>query len=159
MIRVKKHLFVSLFLSSTCASLALAQPSSVNEPVAIKEILSSDKAWDGSDLPGFNTGTPELKVLTYKIAPGAKTPVHIHTMNGAGYMLSGELTMYATEDTKGGFENPSKVKKIVLKAGEAWTEGVNVWHYGENNGPDDVSFVLVFAGEKGTRPTLSAPLK
>jgi len=159
MICLKKHLFLSLMLASTSISLALAKPSAANEPVTIKEILSSDKAWDGSDLPGFNTGRPELKVLTYKIAPGAKTPVHIHTMNGAGYMLSGELTMYATEDTKGGFEDPLKVKKIALKAGEAWTEGVNVWHYGENNGTDDVTFVLVFAGEKGTRPTLSAPVK
>lgn len=159
MIRINKHLLLPLILASTYSDLALANSSSTNEPVVIKEILSASKGWDGSQLPGFNTGTPELKVLTYKIAPGAKTSVHIHTINGAGYMLSGELTMYATEDTKGSFENPSKVKKVQLKAGDAWTESVNVWHYGENNGKNDVTFVLVFAGDKGTQPTLSAPLK
>jgi quercetin dioxygenase-like cupin family protein len=158
MLRLNKQLFLSLVLASTTTGLAMAK-SSVTEPVVIKEVLSATKAWDGSNLPGFNTGTPELKVLTYKIASGAKTSVHIHTINGAGYMLAGELTMYATEDSKGSFADASKVKKVQLKAGDAWTEAVNVWHYGENNGQDDVTFVLVFAGDKGTQPTLSAPVK
>src|SRR3990167_7856799 len=63
-----------------------------------------------------------FKVLTFKISPGAKTSIHVHPLNGAGYILSGELTMYSTEDTHGSFANPKQVKKIILKAGGAWTE-------------------------------------
>lgn len=159
MFKTKTALIFSLLLTTTYSGLAATPSTTANQPVMIKEVLTTSKAWDGSNLPGFNTGSPELRVLNYKIAPGAKTSVHIHTINGAGYMLSGELTMYATSDSKGSFDDSSKVKKVVLKSGDAWTEAVNVWHYGENNGKDDVEFVLVFAGEKGTSPTLSAPVK
>jgi quercetin dioxygenase-like cupin family protein len=98
-------------------------------------------------------------VLLFKIAPGGKTTVHVHPLNGAGYMLAGELTMFSTEDPNGSFENPKQVKKIAIKAGEAWTESVNTWHYGENRGKVDVEFVLIFAGQVDIPPTISLGTK
>jgi quercetin dioxygenase-like cupin family protein len=127
----------------------------MSSSVTIKQILKTNKSWSGSPLPGFSSGETEFRVLLFHIAPGGKTTIHVHPLNAAGYMIAGELTMYSTEDPNGSFEDPKKVKEITLAVGEAWTESVNVWHYGENKGKTDVEFVLIFAGEADVPPTLS----
>ncbi len=123
--------------------------------VKITEVLKTSKSWSGAPLPGFNSGITEFKVLHYLIAPGGKTTIHVHPLNGAGYMISGELTMFSTEDPHGSFDNPQRVKTIRIMTGDAWAESVNTWHYGENRGTKDAEFVLVFAGQLDTPPTLS----
>ena len=127
----------------------------MSDPVQIKQILKTDTSWSGSPLPGFSSGQTEFKVLYFKIVPGGKTTIHVHPLNGAGYMIAGELTMFSTEDPHGSFDNPKQIKKATLKVGEAWAESVNIWHYGENQGNTDVEFVLVFAGQTDVPPTLS----
>lgn len=143
---------LSLILS---ISTLLGVQSALADPVEIIQILQSTEGWTGTPLPGYGTGETDLRVVTFKIEPGAKTSVHVHPVNGAGYIISGELTMYATEDVHGDFSDPKKVKKIVLKEGEAWTEAVDTWHYGENNGEQDVTFIVIFAGTQGTPSSLS----
>ena len=127
----------------------------MSNSVKIKQILKTSKSWSGAPLPGFSSGKTEFKVLHFTIVPGGKTTVHVHPLNGAGYMIAGELTMYSTDDPHGSFADPTRVKKIVLKMGDAWTESVNIWHYGENTGDTEVEFVLIFAGEIDIPPTLS----
>ncbi|EKD74751.1 MAG: cupin 2 conserved barrel protein [uncultured bacterium] len=143
---------------TTASAIPLENAMTHSKPVEINTILDTNKSWAGTLLPGFSAGQTAFKVLTFKISPGAKTSIHVHPLNGAGYILSGELTMYSTEDTHGSFANPKQVKKIILKAGDAWTETVNTWHYGENNGSQDVKFIVVFAGQEGTPPTLTLEL-
>ena len=89
----------------------------MSDSVQIKQILKTSKSWSGSPLPGFNSGMTEFKVLFFKIAPGGKTTIHVHPLNGAGYMVSGELTMFSTEDPHGSFDNPKQVRTITLKVG------------------------------------------
>jgi quercetin dioxygenase-like cupin family protein len=131
----------------------------MSNSVNIKQILKTTESWSGSPLPGFGSGVTEFRVLHFKIEPGAKTTVHVHPMNGAGYMISGELTMFSTEDPNGSFANPKQIKKIELKAGDAWAESVNIWHYGENRGKVDAEFILIFAGQLDVPPTLSLGTK
>lgn len=123
--------------------------------VHIKQVLKTSASWSGTPLPGFNSGTTEFKILHYKIEPGGKTTIHVHPMNGAGYMIAGELTMFSTSDPNGSFDSPAEVKTITLKKGDAWAESVNIWHYGQNMGNADAEFILVFAGQKDEPPTLS----
>lgn len=137
------------------ALLASAMQAAHAAPVEITQILQSTEAWTQAPLPGFTAGQTDLRVVTFKIQPGAKTSIHLHPVNGAGYVVSGELTMVATEDTTGDFSDPKKVKTIVLKTGEAWTEAVNTWHYGINNGKEDVTFIVVFAATEGTPSSMS----
>lgn len=127
--------------------------------VAITQILKTNKSWDGSSLPGYSSGKTELRVMHYKLAPGAKTNIHLHPINGAGYILAGELTMVATKDPHGSFKNRKQLKNIRLKAGDAWAEAVNVWHYGVNKGSKDVEFIVIFAGQDEAPPTLSLGTK
>ncbi|MBI3508253.1 MAG: cupin domain-containing protein [Chlamydiia bacterium] len=121
--------------------------------VQIKHILQTSESWSGTPLPGFSSGKTEFKILLFTIKPGGKTTIHVHPLNGAGYMISGELTMFSTEDPHGSFENPKQVKKATFKRGEAWAESVNIWHYGENQGKVDAEFVLMFAGQVDIPPT------
>lgn len=121
----------------------------------IKTVLATDTAWNQSILPAYTVGRPEMHVVKFKIAPGAKTPIHLHPVNGAGYVLSGELTMYSTSDASGDFTDSNKIKKVVLKQGDAWAEAVNAWHYGINNSDKDVEFIVIFAGQKGTPTAMS----
>lgn len=123
--------------------------------VQITQVLKTTQSWSGTPLPGFSSGQTEFRVLFFKIAPRGKTTVHVHPLNGAGYMIAGELTMFSTEDPNGSFHNPKQVKKITLKAGDAWAESVNLWHYGENQGTEEAEFVLIFAGQIDIPPTLS----
>ncbi len=135
--------------------LILTYGQAMAESVKIEPILTTNQSWNGASLPGFNSGKSELRVLRFKIAPGAKTPIHAHPLNGAGYLISGELTMYATEDPHGDFSNRKQVKKIILLPGKAWAETVNTWHYGENKGKNEAEFILIFAGQEGTPLTLT----
>jgi quercetin dioxygenase-like cupin family protein len=127
----------------------------MGEPVVVRSIFATTESWVGSLLPSFRPGQTQFKVIHYRLEPGGKTTIHMHPLNGAGYLLAGELTMFATEDPHGSFSNPSQVKTIRLKPGECWAEAVNVWHYGINHGKVAVEFILVFVGEEGTPPTLS----
>lgn len=148
-----KETLVASLLFVSCSQILLA------DPVSVKEVLKTTKSWNGSQLPGYSSGTTEFRVLKFKIAPGAKTTIHLHPSNGAGYLFAGELTMYATDDPHGSFADPKRIKETKLSPGDAWTETVNTWHYGENKGNVDVEFVLIFAGTEGTPPTLSLGTK
>lgn len=122
------------------------------DPV-VREILKSNHSWDGALLK------TECRVLHFTMAPGSRTTVHMHPLNGAGYVIKGELTMVATEDPHGNFKDPKRIKEVRLRAGDAWTETVNTWHYGANLGKEELEFVLIFTGEVGTPPTLSLNTK
>lgn len=124
----------------------------MHDPV-VREILKSSRSWDGAPLKA------EFRVLHFTMAPGATTTIHMHPLSGAGYVIRGELTMVATEDPHGNFREAKRVKEIKLRAGDAWTEMVNTWHYGVNQGAEDLEFVLIFTGEEGTPPTLSLNTK
>lgn len=128
------------------------------DPVVL-EILRSNRSWNGSVLPPAGHGKTEFRVLLFKMAPGAMTSIHMHPLNGAGYVIQGELTMVATEDPHGSFADSRQIKQVKLKAGEGWAETVNTWHYGINEGSVALEFVLIFIGEEGTPPTLSLGTK
>ena len=113
-------------------------------------VVSSDKSWTQSTLPAYVGGVPEISVMKYILTPGVKTPIHLHPVNAGGYVVSGQLTMYATNDAAGNFSDPSNVKTIVLNPGDGWTETVNTWHYGVATGDVPTEVVIVFAGQKGT---------
>lgn len=148
--KITSHVLLPMTLT-----LAFITAYADDAPVTVTNKLTTQKAWSGSTIPGYTSGQPEMLVNHFRIIPGGKTPVHLHPTQGAGYMISGELTMFATTDTNGKFDDDSKVQTTTLKAGEAWGESVNQWHYGVNNGEEDAIFVIVFASEAGTPATLS----
>jgi quercetin dioxygenase-like cupin family protein len=103
--------------------------------VQVEVLAKSGLSWDGSPLPGYAEGAPEITILRIKIPPGAQLPLHEHPVINAGVLLSGELTVI-TEDKK----------TLHLKAGEGMVEVVNKWHYGINEGKETAEIIVFYAG-------------
>lgn len=145
---LSKLLFLPVFLFT------IFTVSSSEPPVQITTVLRSDEAWDKSKLPDYPSGSVEMTVNEYVLQPGAKTVVHLHPVNGSGYVIDGQLTMVLTESSTGDFSDSIQVKEITLGSGEAWNESVNKWHYGVNKGNKPVKFVVVFATGKNTNAVI-----
>jgi quercetin dioxygenase-like cupin family protein len=100
------------------------------------EVLSrGGSSWDGSALPAYPDGKPEVTVLKITIPPGAQLPLHKHPVINAGVLVSGELTVI-TEDNH----------TLHLKAGESLIEVVDKWHYGRNEGTSPAVIIVFYAG-------------
>ena len=108
-----------------------ADVNSVQANVLAKTSLS----WDGSHLPDYPKGTPEVTILKIKIPPGRQLPLHKHPVINAGVLLNGELTV-VTEDNR----------TLHLKAGDSIVEVVNKWHYGKNEGKETAEIIVFYAG-------------
>lgn len=125
--------------SIICLALLLSGGGSSADVSVVKvAVLSkSGSSWDGSALPDYPKGSPEITILRIQIPPGSLLPVHKHPVINAGVLLSGELTV-VTEDGR----------KLHLKAGEAIVEVVNTWHYGRNEGDAPAEIIVFYAGTK-----------
>ena len=111
--------------------------------VQVDQLAKSSLSWDGSPLPDYAQGTPEVTILRITIPPGATLPLHEHPVINAGVLLSGELTVFTEEN-----------KVLHLKAGESIVEVVNKWHYGRNEGNKPAEILVFYAGVVGAPITI-----
>ncbi len=109
--------------------------------VRVDVLAKTGSSWDGSLLPSYPAGAPEITILKITIPPGVQLPLHRHPVINAGVLLSGELTV-VTEDNK----------TLHLKAGDSIVEVVNKWHYGKNEGDKTAELIVFYAG------TLNSPI-
>jgi len=103
--------------------------------VQVDPLAKTSLSWDGSRLPDYTKGIPEITILRIKIPPGVQLPLHRHPVINAGVLLSGELTV-VTEDNR----------TLHLKAGESIVEVVNKWHYGKNESNKTAEIIVFYAG-------------
>lgn len=108
-------------------------------------LLKTTKSWDGNTLLKYPDGQPEITVFKGILPPGATAPLHTHPTIGSYYIIKGNLTVY---DNEGNELNASE--------GNAYSEVVNKWHYGINNGKEPVELIFFFAGQKGTENIIFA---
>ena len=94
-------------------------------------LIKTTKSWNGSTLPAYSEGQPEITIVRYTFAPGASIPMHMHPVINAGVLLKGELN-------------------ILTKAGEPLVELFKEWHLGSNPGTEPVDLIIVYAGTVGT---------
>lgn len=114
----------------------LASPYANTIPgVSANVLIKTDKSWNGSTLPAYPSGQPQITIVRYQFAPGAVLPVHKHPVINAGVMLKGEL---AVKTDNGEVLN--------LKAGDTIVELVDQWHEGRNNGTEMAELIIVYAG-------------
>ena len=119
--------------------LLLASPAPAFEPssVQIEPLAKSATSWNGTALPAYPAGQPEVTVLRILIAPGARLPMHKHPVINAAVMLAGELTV----TTEAG-------RSARFGRGEAIVEVVDQWHYGRNDGTEVAELIVFYAGVK-----------
>lgn len=136
---MKKLICGICFLVLVSGSVPAEEASTVHVDVLAKTSLS----WDGSHLPDYPKGNPEITILRIKIPPGARLPLHKHPIINAGFLLEGELTV-VTDDNK----------TLHLKAGESIVEVANKWHYGKNEGTTTAKILVFYAGVLDTPITM-----
>jgi quercetin dioxygenase-like cupin family protein len=134
-----KKIFCTIGLVLLFSGNLLAQ----DETAQVGVLSKSSVSWDGSRLPDYAKGAPEVTILRIKIPPGVQLPLHEHPVINAGVLLSGELTV-VTEDHH----------TLHLKAGESLVEVVNTWHSGKNEGTQPAEIIVFYAGVRDTPITI-----
>jgi len=110
------------------------------------ELLRSSQAWDGSALPDYPSGSPELVVCRMVFPVGAKTGWHHHTVINYGIVEQGELTIVCQDGTERTF-----------REGEAIVEVVGTIHRGENRGAKPVILNMFYVSTPGLTITVRHP--
>ena len=136
---MKKLIYGIFFVILLSSNVLAADVNAVQVDVLAKTGLS----WDGSHLPDYPKGTPEITILRIKIPPGVQLALHKHSVINAGILLKGQLTV-VTEDNR----------TLYLKAGDPIVEVVNKWHYGKNEGNETAEIILFYAGVLNTPITI-----
>lgn len=128
-----------------CLIFLLTGPVLAQEENAVKtDVLAKTSAsWDGTELPDYMAGKPEITILRIKIPPRKKLPIHKHPVINAGVLLTGTLTVVTKQE-----------EVLRLKAGDSIVEVVDKWHYGINEGDEFAEIVVFYAGVQGTPITL-----
>lgn len=132
-------LALSLFAASVSADDAKKHYYTDIPGVEAQVLVKTTQSWNGSILPAYGDGQPEITIVRYTFAPGASLPMHMHPVINAGVLVKGELLVM----TKSG-------QKITLKAGDPLVELFKEWHYGINPGKEPVDLIVVYAGTVGT---------
>ena len=88
--------------------------------------------------PTVQIDNDHVRVTEWRFAPGAETGWHRHPVPGAGYILSGKLTLLVD----GG-------RVFELTPGQAFTETVDTLHNGRNLGSEPVVLLVTWLGQEG----------
>lgn len=125
---------ITIFIISLLLSPAFAHEDNGTD-IQVETLVKSTKSWDGSLLPEYSKGQPEVTILKITVAPGVKLPWHQHPVINAGVLVKGELTV----TTKSG-------EKLHMKAGDSIIEVVDKWHYGESGSKEAAEIIVFYAG-------------
>jgi quercetin dioxygenase-like cupin family protein len=131
-----KSLLFGIVLAAILPVFGLAQDSA---KIEVAQLVKTSSSWDGSALPAYGEGKPEVTVLRVTIPPGARLPMHKHPVINVAVVLSGELTVETEEG-----------KTLHVGAGKGFAEVVDRWHYGRNDGDVPVEIVAFYAGTVDT---------
>jgi len=144
-----KHLLMvlPLLISSSPLWIQSAQShdghSAESLGVNVTELKKSNAMWNGSPLPNYPDGQPEITILRIKIPKGVRLPWHYHPVINAAVILQGALELETVHGNK-----------KIYKKGEALIEVVNTIHSGKALGEEDVDLVVFYAGQNGVPTTV-----
>jgi quercetin dioxygenase-like cupin family protein len=114
-----------------------------SQPVSVEELVKTTMSWDGSALPSYKEGQPEITILKITVQPNVELPWHTHPTINAGVMVKGKLTVI----TKGG-------EKHELVAGDTIVEVIGKVHRGINSGSEPAEIIVFYAGVVKTPLTI-----
>ena len=111
--------------------------------IQMQLLAHSTQSWDGTILPSYPSGQPEIKILKITIPPFTKLPMHQHPVMNAGVLLKGKLTVVKENN-----------EQLDIQAGDALIELVNTWHYGINKHDTPAEIIVFYASSKGSDITI-----
>jgi len=129
-----KSTFLPIVLLTICLISCNANKITTTQ---ITPLTKTSRSWNGTKLPKYGEGDPEVTILKIVIPPKTKLSWHQHPEINAGVLLKGELTVISeAKDT------------LYLKAGDPIVELVNVSHYGRNDSKKPAEIIVFYAGIK-----------
>ena len=108
------------------------------EGTVTKTLIKTETAWDGSALPDYPVGKPEIIIDRISFPPHHVTDWHYHSVINAGVILSGELTIVCKDG-----------KEKTFLAGEPIVECVEEIHRGENRGDITADIIMFYDSTPG----------
>ena|SRR5690606_4582211 len=117
--------------------LAARSPQRTSAGVAYNEVVRASNAWDGSPLPAYPQGRPELTVERLTIPPRERAALPYPVVPAVGVALDGALAVYREDSS---FR--------VLGEGQAFAL-VESGQYVENRGRAPVNVLVFYAGAEG----------
>jgi quercetin dioxygenase-like cupin family protein len=136
----------ALLLLAGCAGAARPRPEAPPAGVQARELVRSDRSWDGRLLPPYPTGPPEITIRRITIPAGARLDLHSHPVINAGVLLSGQLTVVTSEG-----------KTLELREGDPIVEVVGTPHHGLNRGRGPAEIIVFYAGAPGLPLSAAEP--
>jgi len=115
------------------------------QPVKVEELIKTTKSWDGSTLPSYQSGQPEITILKITVQPDVELDWHTHPVINAGVVLKGALTILTKEG-----------QTHELSAGDAVVEVIGKIHRGINKGTDPAEIIVFYAGAASTPLTVKS---
>ena len=107
------------------------------------ELICTSQSWDGTWLPDFPVGRPQLKVIRMEFPVRAVTGWHYHPVINYGIVEQGDLTIVCQDGTERTF-----------RQGEPLVEVVGTIHRGENRGNKPVILNMFYFSEPGKEVTI-----
>ena len=114
--------------------------------VETTELFRTSRSWDGTELPDYPQGRPELVAVKYVIPQGRKLGWHHHDAMNHGVLVQGELTIVAQDGSE-----------KVVHEGETVVEMVGTVHHGENRGEKPVVLYMFYLSQQGLPLSVQHP--
>ena len=116
------------------------------EKIESVELIRTSTSWNGTSLPDYPLGKPELVAVKYIIPPGQKLGWHHHVAMNHGVLVQGELTINGIDG-----------KTTTLQAGDVVVEMVGSIHHGENRGTEPVVLYMFYISQEGMPLSVQNP--
>lgn len=116
------------------------------EKIESVELIRTSTSWNGTSLPDYPLGKPELVAVKYIIQPGQKLGWHHHIAMNHGVLIQGELTVV-------GLDGQTKV----FREGDVIVEMVEDIHHGENQGATTVILYMFYLAQENVPLSVQHP--
>jgi quercetin dioxygenase-like cupin family protein len=116
----------------------LIAKSQYNQTIKIEPLLKTDTTTIGQKIIYPDFQNDEVTIAKITIPPGKSTGWHKHEFPVFAYVLQGNLTVEMDNN-----------KIYQFPANSSFSEVINTFHNGENQGNEDVVLIAFFMGGKG----------
>ena len=127
-----------IILLFAVVSIYFTVKSQYNKELILEPILKTDTTSIGQKIVYPSFANDEVTMLKITIPSGKSTGWHKHTFPVFAYVLQGTLTI-----------EMEKRKALKFLPNTSFSEVINTFHNGINNGKENVVLIAFFIGEKG----------
>jgi quercetin dioxygenase-like cupin family protein len=136
----------SIVLGGLCWFCSLSSESFAHDSlIKVEQLLQTTHSWDGTRLPAYLSGQPQITVLKITVPRNTALDWHQHPMINAGYVLSGQIYL----------EKRGTLERKAFRAGRALAECVKTIHRGYTT-DQPAELIVFYAGAPGVPLSIKA---